>query len=69
MKNELKPCPFCGGEAVTKASASTLNAYVSCPRCSVVMKQGFKGSKRIEEVLLELIAEAWNRRAADEVGD
>lgn len=63
--NELKPCPFCGSEAVTKVNASTLNAYASCPKCSVVMKRNFKESRRIEDALLELIIEAWNRREGE----
>lgn len=65
---ELRPCPFCGSgdDVVIKVSASTLNAYVSCVRCGVIMKQNFKGCSRIEMLLSEMITAAWNRRAGEE---
>lgn len=49
---ELKPCPFCGGEAVTAAEGF---GYFSahCRRCLVVMPA--KASR-------EEIAAAWNTR-------
>lgn len=62
MDNELKPCPFCGGNAKIKVSISTLGAKVLCEECSVTMHKSYKGNKRIEKVLHELIAEDWNRR-------
>lgn len=60
---ELKPCPFCGERAKIKVNPSTLHATVICEKCSVTMKKNYKGSKRIEEVLMELMANDWNRRA------
>ena len=65
-KIELKPCPFCGEQAKIKVNPSTLHATVMCEKCSVTMKKNYKGSKRIEEVLIELMANDWNRRADDE---
>lgn len=59
---ELKPCPFCGGEAFIKVNSQTLNCYVNCPNCEVAMKRNFKGNKRVEEVLIKLISQAWNKR-------
>jgi hypothetical protein len=49
---ELKPCPFCGGEA------DILTCFVMCLRC------GSRGAIRGEEEsrLVDPI-EAWNRRA------
>ncbi len=62
MSDKLKPCPFCGGEAIIKINAQTLNCCTVCPECNVTMKRNFKGNKRIEELLVHLMAEAWNRR-------
>lgn len=60
---ELKSCPFCGGKGVMKVNEQTLNCSVHCPKCSVIMKKNFKGSKRIQQILIELMSEEWNRRA------
>ncbi|MDY4835568.1 MAG: Lar family restriction alleviation protein [Frisingicoccus sp.] len=64
-KTKFKACPFCGKQATIKVNASTLNAYVHCENCSVTMKKNYKGTTRIEEVLIELIATDWNRRSDD----
>ena len=61
-RTEIKGCPFCGGKAELKINAQTLNARASCKACNVEMKRSFKGSKRIEEVLEELMVIEWNRR-------
>lgn len=62
---ELKPCPFCGGEAEMKLNASTLNCSAYCDKCAVTMKRNFQGNKRIKDMLAELMADEWNRRAED----
>ena len=62
---ELKPCPFCGGKAKMKINPTTLNCNVTCDRCGVIMKQNFKGNKRIDALLGELMTDAWNRRGND----
>ena len=64
-KSILKPCPFCGETAEINVNPSTLRAVVSCRKCNVTMKKNYKGSRRIEEVLIELIANDWNRRVVD----
>lgn len=61
--SELKPCPFCGREAEVKVVATTLSARAMCAKCNVVMKKNYKGNKKIESILEELIKEDWNRRA------
>lgn len=38
---ELKKCPFCGGEAKMKVNESTLNTLIACPSCNVTMKNNF----------------------------
>ena len=65
-KIELKPCPFCGKEANIKVNAQTLHAVAACEKCNVTMKKNYRGSKRIEEVLIEMITIDWNRRNDDE---
>lgn len=59
---ELKSCPFCGGPVKMTANGETLKARVVCDNCSVIMKGDFKGNKRVQELVAELMTEAWNRR-------
>ena len=64
-KFKLKPCPFCGKTVKVKVNSSTLHAVAMCDSCNVTMKKNYKGAKRIEEVLMELMANDWNRRVND----
>lgn len=57
MNNELKPCPFCGGEA--KVSNVFGRAGVICKDCQAEMR-GYLGMTEEE------VKEAWNRRVTDE---
>ena len=58
MPNELKPCPFCGGEAEVRTT--DLGTYkVVCIECPTDMGRYWSWAKK------EAIA-AWNRRANDE---
>ena len=63
MANELKPCPFCGGEAfVYKRSwsvwhTSPTDYTVICADCRAGVRHYF--SKEAEAI------KAWNRRAED----
>lgn len=63
---KLLPCPFCGGEGAMRVNAQTLNCSVNCVECGVFMKRNFKGHKRVEEVLKELMAQDWNRRVYEQ---
>ena len=60
MENELKPCPFCGGEAEMYVTPSTLRRDDYTPRCknpSCCGRVTKKYSRRDTAVML------WNRRA------
>ena len=54
---ELKPCPFCGGEAVYPEGITVGGIWITCDKCGIV--QGHPYMTR-EEALA-----AWNRRAAE----
>ena len=66
-KTILKPCPFCGGEAVLSAESICSGTVVCIGEC------GFKSSKfwdnmlihEVEEKWYEKAAKVWNRRAND----
>lgn len=53
---ELKPCPFCGGEAIleTVDGNSPEECYIYCPECD------FESGVYSEP---KFIVEKWNRRA------
>ena len=58
---ELKPCPFCGGEAVIRCSLGHM--YISPIHrkgCFIEPNTWLQSSKPIEKQI-----EAWNRRAED----
>lgn len=52
---ELKPCPFCGGEAVLSGSEYT---YVYCKKCGAESHGGKSRAKTVEQ---------WNRRVGDDL--
>ncbi len=55
---ELKPCPFCGGQAVRSKTPfdGPEEHYIFCLGCSCQTQS--RGS-------FEMVLEAWNRRAPD----
>lgn len=64
-KRELKPCPFCGGEAapyiVNGNYGYTPDIYgIKCTRCGATIE---KSSGYAD--LSETVAEAWNKRSKD----
>ena len=46
-----------------KINATTLNCTAYCDKCAVTMKRNFSGNRKLQEILAELMAEEWNRRA------
>lgn len=54
---ELKPCPFCGGEAQFGIESGYVK--VSCKECGISTK---RLSASVEYCAKQLIAETWNRR-------
>lgn len=60
--DELKPCPFCGGEAEVQKAKSTsyfgrkLPYKVKCKRCHCALAYQFFGTEKDA-------TKAWNRRA------
>ncbi len=69
MKTQLKPCPFCGGNAILKDYGIGTGGYmISCSnRCGVLMtgggKNGNKGrGKEIHEEIRIAVIQNWNRR-------
>lgn len=65
---ELKPCPFCGGEASMESGIYDLGdvtyafAHVECLSC-VACGSGFTEADSPVEMVGHLASEAWNRRA------
>lgn len=60
MSNELKPCPFCGGEAAFGANSCQGFEYVRCASCKARTWSCYDTK--------EQAAEACNTRAEREVG-
>ena len=56
MSDELKPCPFCGGEAKLK-EAEYLGVFIVCSKC------GTKTSYRLSR---SLVVKMWNNRVEPE---
>ena len=55
---ELKPCPFCGGNAfIPKSNSGDLLPWVACIECGV---------ETACYETLEKAIEAWNRRTYDD---
>lgn len=56
MTEELKPCPFCGGEVMLILSKDAL-AFIECKKCGVRVDWH---DRELHESKVDL--EAWNRR-------
>ena len=66
----LKPCPFCGGEAYARFEANKKDVFgyasVECRKCGAVpyVHQVYSGMDR--EYAVRGVSEAWNRRAHEQ---
>lgn len=68
MQTELKPCPFCGGEAKTNETAGIRKenlhgwGWIGCQKCRVFINfiDNIRGARQAKE--------AWNRRADNDQG-
>ena len=61
---ELKPCPFCGGEAIARRDETGCRYVVACKECPVIVGN-FWYTEKTDAI------KAWNRRvgeADDETG-
>lgn len=74
MSERLKPCPFCGGEAIIKATVKSygFTIWCACEKCNA-RTEGFCPDTNRENDTMENIEECkkraikeWNRRANDE---
>ena len=66
--DNLKPCPFCGGEAELSSGRfdGKNTSYVMCKKCAA-QGEFFFVSPRYASAIRAI--EAWNRRAKDEQDD
>ena len=69
MKTELKPCPFCGGEAVL-AATSSCSGCISCVgecrmQTDTFWDEPMITSKDQRTKWSEIAEKMWNRRAED----
>ena len=71
-RSELKECPFCGGEAITRVRGNgtymqrlNISMDVGCPKCSVYKKVGIElcdtNFEEVEQAMNSAIEE-WNKR-------
>lgn len=61
MSDELKPCPFCGGEALAFRCEESGTFDVQCQQCGAIP---FIGSRTSERKTMADVIAAWNARAA-----
>ena len=64
MFQELKPCPFCGGEAELNHEFMPIEkSYVRCRKCDI---NGQAFGKAFGYASDDKAIEAWNRRVEDD---
>lgn len=78
MSEELKPCPFCGGEAKIKAvnqKSYGLTIWCQCKKCGVKTEEYCPITNNEDTTLDSIekckntVLEQWNRRVNDENTD
>ena len=62
---ELKPCPFCGGEARLYVNDGIRVLCTDCKASSVILCDTFDMAGRPYGRSTERVIEAWNRREND----
>lgn len=68
MSESLKPCPFCGGEAVVHVNDGV---RVVCRECGVmteILVDGYSQGRPMGSAV-ERVVKLWNRRSNDESTD
>lgn len=73
MSEELKPCPFCGGEVVVKAVNKNYGLAIrcQCSKCNARTEEYCPDTNKEDDTLENIeeckkrAIEAWNRRAND----
>lgn len=65
MENELKPCPFCGGEAQYLCRNGAHGSIVACVICRDCGAQGASYCVRDDICAKDEAIKAWNRRWKD----
>lgn len=67
---QLKPCPFCGGEAeyikVGNTHMGVKEATIKCKLCKMQYRQKFSKKRFDFEWIDDVMIGAWNRRVADD---
>ena len=69
MMSELKPCPFCGGEAYArfvKDKGAFGYTSVECKKCGAVPYVHMAYNNLSKEEAVMGVVEAWNRRVKDD---
>lgn len=68
METELKSCPFCGGKVRMNHNIELVPDGIYCPTCHMKVNYTRELMKNKEQygAVMARIAEAWNRRAAEE---
>lgn len=71
MQEELKPCPFCGGNASVWGAFSVgpgkkLEKYVRCDECGARSDMFFVYIGSNPDAVVKKAVKAWNRRMKEE---
>lgn len=71
MSDELKPCPFCGGDVKYNFNIELEPDGIYCLHCHVMLKFPKVISRNCENmgVAMEKMAEVWNRRAEKKINE
>ena len=65
MSEELKPCPFCGGEAVLHVGDGVCAICTECEARTITLIDG-RAQGKLCGSAIRRVTEKWNRRAGNE---